>query len=299
MTSHLIFCLLLATLAASGQETNLLLALEPVAPFLELRVAAIADGIPIDGFAPPASTNTLSPGDSVTALITLHGKGDHRTEWLVYFQVVLATNDSLAKPPKPEVVYNSTGDKFEFAKSPVKLHIRTLGPYLDAESIWGKPVAKGCDARASVNGTFLGLGLDKGAAVINRLCRASATNFNFGVAERPPSNKEAQENQKIAAVFHVSPEEKRALASWLPTLMCYLQAVCETPDLDTIMWKVVSLPSMWSVLRHVGVTTWVSIDFDNINDEQPNPPFFVVINNPDKLKIPAVVNFSVLDRPPN
>jgi len=259
------FCLLLGVLAASGQDTNLLLTLEPVPPFPELCAAATAESIPVDGIVPAASTNTLSPGDSLTALIVLHQKGNHRTEWLVYFQMVPDTNDPPAKPPKPEVIYNSTGDKFEFAKSPAIFHIRTLGPYVDAESFWGKPLAKDNDAQVSVNGTFLSLGLDKGAAAINRLYRAHGTNFNFWVTERPPSNEETQKNQKIAAALNMTPQEKRALASWFPALMCYFQAVGETPDLDTIMWKVVSLPSMWSVVRHAGVTAWMGMDFDNVN----------------------------------
>jgi hypothetical protein len=194
----------------------------------------------------------------------VHQKGNHRTEWLVYFQVVPATNDPPAKPPKPEVLYNSTGDKFEFAKSPVAFHIRTLGPYVDTESFWGKPVAKDNDAQVSVNGAYLGLGLDKGAAAINRMYREHGTNFNFWVTKRPPSDKEAQENQKIAAALQVTPEEKRTLAGWLPALMCYFEAVGRTPDLDTIMWKVVSLPSMWSIVRHVGVKAWMGLDFDNV-----------------------------------
>jgi hypothetical protein len=257
--------LLLAVFPASGQDTNLLLTLEPVPPFPGLRAAAIAEGIPVDGMAPAASTNSLFPGDSLTALITLRQKGKHRTEWLVYFQVGPATNDPPTKPPRPEVIYNSTGDKFEFANSPVLFRIRTLGPYVDAESFWGKPVAKENVAQVSVNGTFLGLGLDQGAAAINRLYRAHGTNFNFWAGDRPPSIKEAQKNLKIAAALNVTPEEKRALASWFPSLMCYLDAVGETPDLDTIMWKVVSLPSMWSIVRHVGVTAWIGMDFDNIS----------------------------------
>jgi hypothetical protein len=31
------------------------------------------------------------------------------------------------------------------------------------------------------------------------------------------------------------------------------------------MWKVVNLPSVWSIVRHVGVTAWMGMDFDDIN----------------------------------
>jgi hypothetical protein len=136
---------------------------------------------------------------------------------------------------------------------------------VETDSFWGKPVAKDNVAQVSVNGTFLSLGLDKGAAAINRLYHAHGTNFDFWVGERPPSSKEARKNQKIASELDVTPEEKRALASWFPALMCYFDAVGETPDLETIMWKVVSLPSMWSIVRHVGVTAWMGMDFDNIS----------------------------------
>ena len=107
--------------------------------------------------------------------------------------------------------------------------------------------------------------MDKGAAAINRLYRAHGTNLDFWVAARPPSNKEAQKNQKLAAAYHVTLDEKRALAGWFPALMSYFHAVGETPELDTIMWKVVSLPSLWSIVRHVGVTAWMGMDFDNVS----------------------------------
>jgi hypothetical protein len=31
------------------------------------------------------------------------------------------------------------------------------------------------------------------------------------------------------------------------------------------MWKVVNLPSMWSIVRHVGVTAWMGMDFDTVS----------------------------------
>ena len=262
--TQVFFYLLLAVLTASGQDTNLLPMLKPVPLFPEVRAAATVNGIPVDGLAPAATNDTLAPGDSLTALITLHQKGNRQTEWLVYFQVVPATNEPPAKPPKPEVLYNSTGDKFEFARSPVIFHIRSLGPYAETESFWGKPVAGDNHAQVSVNGAYLSLGLDKGAAAISRVYRGNGTNFDFWAGKRPPAGKELQKNQKLAAALNLTPEEKRALAGWFPALMCYFQAVGETPDLDTIMWKVVSLPSMWSVVRHVGVKVWMGIDFDNV-----------------------------------
>lgn len=261
-------------LCATGRDTNLLshLHLEPVPPIPELRTVAKTNGIPLEGIGPVTATNVL-PGDALTALITLHQKRDRLTQWLVYFDVVAASNlppSHPAEPAKPVVLYNSTGDKFEFSNSPVAFRIRTIGPYVNSESIWGAPVPKDNYGRASVNGTFLALGLDKCMAALYRLDplikKFGTTNINVQVSEKPPSLATVKRNQKLADVLHIAPEEKSALAAAGPALTSYFEAVGETPDLDEIMWKVISLPSVWSIVKHVGVTA--SLDFD-VHDIRP------------------------------
>ena len=261
----IMFCFLLSVVfAASGKDTNYVSKLEPAPLFPDLRAAATSAGIPLDGILPAASTNSLSPGDSLTAVITLHQDGDRRTEWLVYFQIMAVTNSPLAKPAKPVVFYNAEGDRFEFARSPVRFHIRTMGPYVESDSFWGKPKAKDESASVSVNGAWLSLGLEKGAAALYRINLAHGTNFDFWAEEQSPSDAEKKKNQKLAATFQVSPEEKRALAGWAPTMISYFTAVGETPGLDTVLWKVVSLPSMWSIVRHVGVRANIGIDPEQV-----------------------------------
>ncbi len=258
---------LAALIGAAAQNSNLLSRLEPVPPFPALRAAAVKDGIPLDGFD-SAPSNSLTPGDSISALITLHQKGNHRTQWLIYFEVMAVSNRPPAQTIKPVVLYNSMGDKFEFKRAPVGFRIRTIGPYVDSASIWGAPVPKDNYGRARVNGTFLGLGLDKSAATIYRLHVARqkmhGTNFDLWISGRPPPAAQARENQKHAAVYHLTPEEKNALATFEPTLNSYFDAVGETPDLEGMMWKVVSLPSLWSIVKHGGVTAELGIDFTNV-----------------------------------
>lgn len=195
----------------------------------------------------------------------MHQKGGLQTEWLVYFQVIATTNDPAEKTNKPEVLYNSMGDKFEFSNSPVTFHIRAIGPYTDYSSFWGKPVAKDNNASASVNGTFLGLGLERGTAVMHRLYAAHVTNFDFWVSDRPPRPKSVEKNQKLAASLNITPDERRALVAGFPALMSYFNAVGETPDLDGIMWKVVNLPSMWSIVQHVGVTAQIGMKLNKVD----------------------------------
>jgi len=160
----LLFLLLLSSVQFCGAEpsANLTSRLEPVPPFPAVRKAAEAVHIPLEGMTPLNDSGALAPGNSVTALITLHQKGNRRTQWLVYFEVVAGTNSVKAK--KPMVLYNSMGDKFEFARSPATFSIRAFGPYVDTASFWGNPVPKDKHANAFVDGSFLGLGLDQGSS---------------------------------------------------------------------------------------------------------------------------------------
>jgi hypothetical protein len=251
--SILLLLLLATQFCRAEPSTNLISRLEPVPPFPAARKAARAVDIPLESMTPLNNTGALAPGNSVTALITLHQKGNRRTQWLVYFEVVDGTNS--AKAEKPMVLYNAMGDKFEFASATAAFKIRALGPYVDAESFWGSPVAKDKFARASVDGAFLGLGLDKGAAAIYRVNRDKnkGTNFNFWVYSKDPSAAEIKDNRRVAAELNITPAEERALAAWYPAMMSYFTAVGETPNLETILLKVLNLPSLWSIVKHGGI----------------------------------------------
>lgn len=258
-------------LCAIGRDTNLLSRLESVPPFPELRTVAKTNDIPLEGIGPVTVTNVL-PGDSLATLITLHQKRNRLTQWLVYFEVVAVSNRPPVRPSKPVVIYNSMGDKFEFSNTPVAFRIRTIGPYVNSQSIWGAPVPRDDFGRASVNGTFLALGLDKCMAALYRLDplmqKTGATNFDLQIAGKPRPDATAKKNQKYAALLHVTPEEKYALAVAGPTLTSYFGAVGETPDLEDIMWKVISLPSVWSIVKHRGISA--SLDFD-VHNIRPLP----------------------------
>jgi hypothetical protein len=256
---------------AIGRDTNLLSRLDAVPPFLELQAVTKTNDISLEGIGPLTTTNVV-PGDSLTALITLHQKRNRLTQWLIYFEVVAPSNRPPSRAAKPVVLYNSMGDKFEFTNVPVVFRIRTIGPYVNSASIWGAPVPKDNYGRASVNGTFLALGMEGGMAALYRLNplikKMGATNFDLQIAEKPPAAPTVKENQKFATLLHVTPEEKTALAVGKPALMSYFQAVGEIPDLGEIMWKVISLPSVWSIVKHRGVTA--SLDFD-VDDIRPVP----------------------------
>jgi len=252
-------------LCVPGQDTNLLSRLEPVPPFPELRTAAKTNDISLAGISLITGTNVL-PGDSLTALITLHQKRNRFTQWLVYFEVI--TNPPPLRPPKPVVLYNSLGDKFEFPNVPVTFRIRTIGPFVNSASIWGAPVTKDNSARASVNGAFLSLGLEQCMAALYRIDalaqKTGATNVYIETEDKPFPDKTINKTQKLVAPLHITLQERRALATGEPALTSYFEAVGETPDLEGMMWKVISLPSVWSMVKHRGVTATLDIDVHNI-----------------------------------
>jgi hypothetical protein len=260
----LLLLFLTARVCSAEPATNLISRLEPVPAFPEVWKAAGTAHIPLDGMTPLDDTGTLAPGNSVTALITLHQKGNRRTQWLVYFEIVAGTNS--AKTEKPMVLYNSMGDKFEFTRSPAMFSIRALGPYVDTESFWGNPVPKDKYARVSIDGNFLGLGLDKGAAAIYRFNQGKnrSTNFNFWVDSKVPAAGEIKRNRKVATELQIAPAEEQALAAWYPAMMAYFNAVGETPNLDSILLKVLNFPSLWSIVKHGGITAGLWFHLDDI-----------------------------------
>jgi hypothetical protein len=263
---RLFFILLLSPFVCAAQSTHLLSRLEPVPPFPELRAAAKTLRIPLDGIHPSTKSGAFASGDSVTALITLHQKGNRRSQWLVYFKIVGNTNS--AKPARPLVFYTSTGSRFEFPQTYAAFRIRSLGPYVDSTSIWGSPVPKDKSAAVSINEGFLGLGMDKGAAAIYRLHLArqkmQITNFNFSISEKPFKAERINGDRKFAARLQITPGEERALAGWYPAINSYFDSVGQTPNLDTIMLKVIRLPSVWSIVKHAGIEPDFKIGFDDI-----------------------------------
>ena len=85
------FILRQAAICSESAVSNSLARLDPVPPCAALVASAQANNIPLEGIDPPGEDDRLDPGDSVSALITLFQKGGHRSQWLVYLEVVRST----------------------------------------------------------------------------------------------------------------------------------------------------------------------------------------------------------------
>jgi hypothetical protein len=261
--------LLVPSAGHAAGATNFIARLEPIPPFPACQAAAQANGIPWRGMDPLAETGSLAPGNSETALITLHEKGPQSTQWLIYFQVVAVTNAANTSPPKPDdpiVLYTSIGGKFEFTNSPAMLRVRTLGPFVETNFSHSRyqPMLIDKSARITVNQTFLGLGLDGATAAIYRLTnfqhhKPDKVKFYFGISGQAFSPAEISHDRAAAQLMQMTPAEERALAGGIPALYDYFGSVRQTPELDNIMFKVLSLPSVLSLVSNLGLSPGIAI----------------------------------------
>ncbi len=126
--------------------------LPPVSPCAALVAAAQARGISVTGIDSPSATNSLHPGDCISALINLCEKGKHNTQWLLYVQAVSAARDESAKPhPAPLVIYSNLGTKMEFASLPGYATLQTVGPFADGNSRHTAPANYPAGTRVPLN----------------------------------------------------------------------------------------------------------------------------------------------------
>jgi hypothetical protein len=54
------------------------------------------------------------------------------------------------------------------------------------------------------------------------------------------------------------------MAGWYPAMYSYFDSVGQTPNLDTIMLKVIHLPSLWSIVKHAGINPRFDIGLHDI-----------------------------------
>lgn len=219
--------------------TNFIPKLKPIPVCAALAAAARTNHIPIGHIDSPSGTNTLHPGDSATVLVTFFQKGN-QTQWLLYIEAT--TPDPKAKTEKPTTLRLSlnSGGPMTFKSEPAPAQLRLLGPFaVTNASRTVKPHEE--DARISLDRDFLGLGLDQAAALALRWNQMT----NSGSA---PS------------AFKPSPAELRAFYGQFPALFSYVHVVMQTEGLNGLFFKLVQLPSVWSMIRHLGMSLNILAD---------------------------------------
>jgi hypothetical protein len=218
----------------------------------------------------------------VTALVTLVEKS-HRTQWLLSVNAD-REGPSITNKPAKRVMHSTTGRKFEFESTPVPVSVRTLGPY-DASN--QKRTLKATDktARVSLQQGYLALGLDNAAKAAMRL-RESKTKGGLAYGPRPFGEKALARARELTNIIHFTVEEERALGGAGPALESYFTIVQQTEGLSDILFKLVDLPSMWSIARNRGVTANFEFGSKRIRERH------VAAENPAVYEIPLALELN-------
>jgi hypothetical protein len=225
--------------------------LKPIPVCSNLVATANLHHIPLEGMSPSllSETNALRAGDSVTLLVTFSQK-KKQTQWLLY---VKAVAPDPAKPvPKPsKFVVQSKFGPMKFKSQPVPVKLRMLGPF--AAAGFTKPLKpEDRTEKFLLNEGFLALGLDQAAALLHRW--GQTTNFD-----------KAATSEALLAM-NPTEAEQRAIAATFPALFSYFTIVQHTEGLESLFRKLVDLPSLWSIIRHAGITA----DFSFGNGVSPS-----------------------------
>ena len=236
-----VFTLALASIAlgfSPGARGELPSKLKPVDTCSVLLAAAMTNHIAMTQVDPSSETNTWREGDSATILGTLSLKKT-QAQWLLTVEAAAPVpQKESAKKPAPLVVH-LFDTPVTFESKPVPARLRMLGPFPVSGSLKQiKPEDQ--KTRLWLNESFLGVGLDQAAAVIARRFHAASTNSG--------------------ADANLTQEEKRAISGAVPTLMSYFEIVEHTEGLEDLLFKLVKMPSLWSIVRHRGVEASLHID---------------------------------------
>ncbi len=238
-------------LAAEGE--TVLEKFRPIKPCEPAIAWAQTKKIPLNQIDSTVDGEVLNPGDSITGLVTLHEKGARQMQWIVYSEIATpGPNDDMGKRTQPAVFYTTLGNKLEFNSAPVMVNVRTVGPFVESGEK-RKPKVEEESARFPLDKGFLGLGLDRAVAAVLKF-KENKEHGNFAFGPKPFGESEIAKGRKLAEVTHITSEDERALCGSCPALLSYFDFVQHTPGLQDICFKVVDMPSVWSMIRHVGVT---------------------------------------------
>jgi len=251
-----------------------------------LLADAVLDHVPMDGIGPVSGSTNILAGDSITVLITLFQK-EKQTQWLLYLEALPSDPAKAQAGTNAFTVTSSFGPPELFYSRPVDVKLRLLGPY-GVQGHLFKVWKDEKTAKISLNEDFLGLGFDRAAALLDRWGRT--TNFTGAISS------------KALVALKPTRAEQRAICGIFPALLSYINIVQNTKGLELLMYKVVTLPSLKSMILHRGIDADVTFG----NGKLPAPvkaedwglppsapaytfPWLAKLNGEDAMTITLVV----------
>jgi hypothetical protein len=261
-----LFCALGTQAGEADKLTDAKLGFVP--PFNSLAGVAATNLIPLTGYDQNLTGQPLAAGDSFTGLITLNQKGQRRSQWLVYLEVQARQSLSHTNPRAPLILHTASGRKIEFSSTPVTVSLRTIGPFLEAKPERKPSKIKDSRKWFDLDEAYLGLGLDRAAEVLLRLGEHKQ-NSALGLSRKPFSDAEVQKGRESAELLKLTEDDERSVAGAVPALVSYLDVVRHTEDLADILYDLIDKPSLWSVVRQVGVKVNLAFRPDKVAATKP------------------------------
>jgi hypothetical protein len=287
-------------LAADAGAEAVLEKFRPVNPCDSAIAWAQTKKIPLNQIDSTVDGGALMPGDSITGLITLHQKGAPQKQWIVLSEIVTpGPKNEVAESPKPMVFYTTLGNRLEFKSAPVMVNVRTIGPFVESGEKRKTKVEEE-SARFPLDKGYLSLGLDRAVAAVLKF-KENNKHADFAFGPKPFNDSEIAKGRKLAETAHITSDDERALCGSCPALLSYFDFAQHTPGLQDICFKVVDMPSVWSMIRHVGVTANLTFQTEQFHtadafawESSGNPlvyyfPILLELNRQPALKVTFVV----------
>ncbi len=219
-----------------------------------LVTAANLNHLSMEGMDAASGTNGLRPGDAASVLVTFVQK-KKQTQWLLHLEATAPDPTKPAEKPARFTVTSSFGPPMKFVSKPAPVKLEMHGPFGAAG--WSRPPkSEVTRARFSLNEEFLGLGLDQSAALL------------YGWSKKMDFSKPV--TSKALAAMNPTPAEQRTVCSTYPALMSYFNIVRHNEELSELLYKLVDLPSLWSIIKHGGVE--MDLSFGNGTPPSPADP---------------------------
>ncbi|HEY1792879.1 MAG TPA: hypothetical protein VGG34_08165 [Opitutaceae bacterium] len=226
---------------AAPAPVDLEQSLSRAVPTAAARAAARAAGLDL------ASRPGTGGADSVTALVCLGPMGGPASrQWVVRFRMAQAAGAKSSSG----TFYTTAGDVFTFPSARAAMDVRIVGPVPTGDG--GGPAALE-DERVLVSSDFLRLDLTRAARVLQRMHGAGKPpGLHLTVAPEPERNADAPSVRAAFERLGIGEGDRRSFAGALPALAEFFTAAERTPGLSDILFRVVRMPSLFTVLRHGG-----------------------------------------------
>ena len=239
--------------------------LTPVGPVPSLVAFASSHGIPLEGIAVPVEGAVPQKGDQVVFLLALE-KGGTTKQWLVRLETDDLTQKERAMKPLPEdVMYTSTGLELHYTNTRTALLVELIGPFSTGST--RQPGAPE-QARALVSREYLDLGIAQycrsALQITKRKQAAGITDDSYSGSYSMPSAEVVARGKQAAAAYGLTPEEERLTFSVYFALRTFFGAASEIPGNQHVLEQVIQKPSVWSVIRHLGVVVRLNSDDESV-----------------------------------